>query len=72
MPSISNGWTREWEERRQKRMAAGGPSAESVAVEAVDAVDQLCMSLQWGEDYTDDYKRRVLTDAIKQVTNDQS
>jgi hypothetical protein len=28
MAIISNGWTPEFEERRQKRMAAGGPSAE--------------------------------------------
>lgn len=30
MGSIGNGWTPEWEERRQKRMAAGGPSEEEV------------------------------------------
>jgi hypothetical protein len=30
--------------------------------ETVDPVDQLAMSLKWEEDYTDEYKRRVLID----------
>jgi hypothetical protein len=39
-------------------------------VEVVDAIDQLAMSLKWDEEhsnYTDEYKRRVLIDAIKFV-----
>ena len=35
--------------------------------EVVDALDQLAMSLKWDEEYTDEYKRRVIVDAIKFV-----
>ena len=37
-------------------------------IEVVDALDQLAMSLSWDEQngrFTDEYKRRVLIDAIK-------
>ena len=33
----------------------------------VDPIEQLAMSLKWDEDYTDEYKRRVLLDAIRFV-----
>jgi hypothetical protein len=36
-------------------------------METVDPLDQLAMSLAWEEEYTDEYKRRVLWEAIKQV-----
>jgi hypothetical protein len=62
MGSIDNGWTPEWEERRQAYIGNGGPSEE-----VVDPVEQLAMSLAWEEDYTDAYKVRVLTDAIEHV-----
>lgn len=35
--------------------------------EIVDALDQLAMSLAWGEDYTDEYKRKTLAEAFKLV-----
>ena len=49
MPSIGNGWTREWEERRQARMAAGGPSAEETRVPV--AVCEKCGKVTFGNDY---------------------
>jgi hypothetical protein len=36
--------------------------------EVVDPVAQLYMSLAWHDDYTDEYKRRVITDAIRYLT----
>ena len=32
--------------------------------EIVDPVEQLAMSLHWEEEYSDEYKRRVLSEAI--------
>jgi hypothetical protein len=36
-------------------------------LEVFDALDQLLMSLKWDEEYTDEYKRRVFTDAVRFV-----
>lgn len=36
-------------------------------METVDPIDQLAMSLKWEEDYSDEYKRRVLTEAVRFV-----
>lgn len=40
---------------------------ETNEVEVVDALDQLIMSLKWEEEYTKEYQRRVVIDAIKFV-----
>lgn len=31
----------------------------------VDAIDQLCMMLAWEEDYSDEFKRTCLVNALK-------
>lgn len=36
--------------------------------EFVDAIEQLTMSLAWSEDYTDEYKRRVLIRSLNFYT----
>lgn len=35
--------------------------------EIVDPIDQLLMMLAWQEDYTDEFKRKCLIEAIKEV-----
>lgn len=38
-------------------------------LEIVDPLEQLAMSLSWEDDYTDEYKVRVLREAIEFVCN---
>lgn len=50
--------------RKQDGESARLAPKPSLAEEVVDPITQLAMSLQWEELYTDEYKRRVLTEAI--------
>ena len=43
---LSNGWTRDWEERREARMAAGGPSEEIIEGAAPMSYCPQCAKLE--------------------------
>lgn len=44
-----------------------GQTSGKTTYEIVDPIDQLAMSLQWEELYSDEYKRRVLIEALRFV-----